>query len=925
MSEPKLISPLLDNFIMGDAISDHHGVRCYPAMEKETDDRYIIKVISVPATPSQLDALLLSGAYTDTDSALDYFRQQAEGILREANTLEQLAQLEGFISHTGCQMEPMESGEGFDIYFVNRYQRTLHKHFKRHCFTHLDVLNLGLDLCAALSVCRRSGYLYADLKPSNVFVTDQRLFRIGDLGFVSLDSLKYASLPEKYLSEYTPPEVRDAFSELNTTMDTYAAGLILYQAYNNGQLPFNDQLQPGDELPAPLYADYEMSEIILKACAANPEDRWQDPTQMGQAIVSYMQRNGASDTPIVPAPEPEAEEAVETDAQQTEEPAETPPALQEPFEPEAEEDVPEDYEAITEEVTEMLEQADDLVAAPVPEPVVVPDHVEVPMPELPQPVEEETESEEQAEEETATEENPEEESVEETPAPKKKCHWLRNTLLAVLVLALLAGGIVFYKNYYLLPIDLIAIEGSEDTLTVRVTTDIDESLLQVICSDSYGNQLFAPVVDGKAEFTGLASNTAYSVKVVANGFHRLVGSSSTAYSTPVQTNIVQFDAVTGATGDSVILSFAVEGPDCEEWTVLYAAEGEAEQSATFSAHMVTLTGLAVGRDYTFRLVPSENLYVTGLEELTFTTRDLVKAENLQVVSCIDSALTIQWSVPEGESVSSWSVHCSNDSYDQTIITTEPTATFQGLDHTGEFLVEVKAAGMSISQTATVSANSITAANFTCDSSTLNKLVFTWEPSKEIPEEGWLLRYSVAGVDNEITLSCMENTATISPVIPNATYRVQLEDVKGEVLLGSKMEIVTPAAVDFAKEFSAYSVVREDMDFAMCRTPEYLNWGRYDLSDDDYTDTFTTEENISFLIGFPKLKNAPKEEVSVLYVIRDQDGVPMLSASEVATWKDMWSTNYCKMNVPVMPTVAGTYTVEIYLDGGLAHAQTFTVS
>lgn len=923
MSEPKLISPLLDNFVMGDSISDHHGVRCYPAMEQESDDRYIIKVISVPATPSQLDALLLSGAYADKDSALDYFRQQADGVMREAGILEQLAQLEGFVAHTGCQMEPMESGDGFDIYFVGRYYRTLQKHFKRHSFTHLDVLNLGLDLCSALSVCRRSGYLYVDLKPSNVFVTDRRLFRIGDLGFVSLDSLKYASVPEKYLSEYTPPEVRDAFSELNTTMDTYAAGLILYQAYNNGQLPFNDELQPGDELPAPLYADYEMSEIILKACAVNPEDRWQDPMEMGQAIVSYMQRNGASDTPIVPAPEPEDEETVENETEQAEE--QTPPALQEDFHPEAEEDVPEDYEAITEEVTEMLEQADDLVATPVPDPVVVPDHVDVPMPELPQPEEEEAAVEEDAEEATDETESAEEEPAEEAPVPTKKSHWLRNTILAVVVLALLAGGIFFYKNYYLLPIELTEIVGSEDTLTVLVATDIDETLLQVVCSDSYGNQLYAPVVDGKAEFTGLASNTAYSVKVVANGFHRLVGSSSTAYSTPVQSEIVQFNAVTGATEDSVILSFAVEGPDCEEWTVIYTAEGEEEQTATFSAHMVTLTGLTVGKDYTFRLVPGKDLYVTGLEELTFTTRKIVKAENLQVVSCIDNALTIQWSVPEGETVSSWSVRCSNDTYDQTIITTEPTATFQELDHTGEFQVEVKAVGMSVSQTATVSANSVTANNFACDSSVPNKLTFTWEPNKEIPEEGWLLRYSVSGIEGDITLPCDENTVTISPVIPNATYRVQLEDIKGEVLLGSVMEIKTAEIVDFTRAFSDFNAVREDMEFAMCRTPEYLIWGRYDLSDDDFTDTFTTDENISFLISFSKLKNAPKENVSILYVIRNQDGVPMLSASEVDNWKDMWSTSYCKMNIPMMPTTAGTYTVEVYFDGGLAHAQEFTVS
>lgn len=1015
MSELKLISPMLDNFIVGDAISDHHGVRCYPAMENETNDRFIIKVISVPATPSKLDALLLTGAYSDKASALDYFKEIADGVIQEVDTLEKLAALEGFLAFSDCQMVPMESGDGYDIYLKSTYKRTLQKHFRRHNFTHLDALNLGLDLCAALSVCRRSGYLFVDLKPSNVFVTDQRLFRIGDLGFLSLDSLKYASVPEKYLSEYTPPEIRDAFSDLNTTMDTYAAGLILYQAYNNGALPFNDDILPGDPLPAPMYADYEMGEIILKACAPNPDDRWQDPMQMGQAIISYMQRNGAKDVPIVPMPgteeaaaeeipapaltvedapaaEPVAEEipsaevsveetpveetlAEETSAEETNEeavpaeetlteetPAEEPneeevpveeflieevlteesiaeetpadePAAEEAAEevPEDaddfEEDVPQDYESITEEVTEMLEYADELAAMEVPEPVVVPDHVDIPMPEPPVP-EEEPEASENAEEpaaEQAAEETAETDDQTATPKVKRNFHWVRNGILALLAIVLIAGGVFFYKNYYLQPIEFITVEGKEDTLTVYVTTKIDESKLQVVCSDYYGNKLYAPVIDGKAEFTDLVSNTAYSIKVVSAGFHKLTGSSSTAYSTPVLTNVVQFDAVAGATDDSVILSFTVEGPDSKEWTVEYSAEGEQTRAATFTSHMVTLTNLTVGKEYTFRLVPDKNLFVTGTEELVFTTRKLVKAENLQVVSCADNALTVQWSVPEGATVESWSVRCANDAYDQTIITTTPIATFRDLDHTQEFVIDVKAVGMSVSQTATVSANSVTAMNFKGDQSVPGKITFSWSPNGELPDGDLLLRYSIIGIENELTIPCNGNTVEISPVIPGATYRVQVEDAKGEVLLGSKNEIVMDAAEDFTMDLGSDVAKKEDLEFSMLKTPKFPDWGRYDLTDDDYTNAFAVGDKISYLVRFDKLQQASDDTVEILYVIRNADGATILHSSETSTWEDMWATSYCKLNVPVMPGTAGDYTIEIYFNGALANSQTFTIS
>lgn len=1013
MSEPKMISPMLDNFVMGGAMSEHHGVTCYPAIENETGDRYIVKVISVPATQSQLDALLLTGAYPDRESALAYFKDVADSVMAEIDTLEKLTELEGFICYTTCQIEPKETGDGFDIYLLGTYKRTLQKHFTRHIFTHLDALNLGLDLCAALSVCRRLGFLYVDLKPNNVYVTDQRLFRIGDLGFVRLDSLKYTSIPEKYISTYTPPEIRDAFSALNTTMDVYAAGLILYQAYNNGELPFNADIQPGDALPAPLYADYEMSEIILKACAVNPEDRWQDPTQMGQAIISYMQRNGAADTPIVPMPvtqsAPEMEQETETQTESVQEEIitsdvvtettentsheaiadNTNPIIAEESTAESEtqleitdeshideidgqeipqstpvleiedeviqsisdpdttnDDTPSDEEValenaeevqLTDEVSEMLNQADELASMDVPEPVVVPEHVDVPVPEIipDQDEQESAEANEPSEPEDVEiypQETTEEEIVisdvseESNPsdATPVKRHWLRNILLAVALLALLVGGFFFYKNYYLLPIEHITVDGSMDTLTVYVTSEIEESLLTVVCSDTYGNKIPAPVIDGKAEFKGLVPNTAYTVKVTVKGFHRLTGNAKTAYSTPVQSNIVQFDAVTGTTSDSAILSFTVEGPNIEKWTVLYSAEGEEDKSATFVSHMVTLTGLAVGKEYTFRLIPDGDLYVSGQSTITFIPRELVMPENLRVTSCINNSLSVAWDVPQGSSVTNWSIHCFNESYNKTIITTETTASFADLDHTAGYTIEVKAAGMSVGQSTTVSPNSITAENFTIDTTDPTKLAFSWVTNQNIPEGGWLLRYSVAGIDNTETIPCNTNVVTIAPIIPKATYKVQLEDIKGNILLGSVNIIKTGAPIAFTKEFTHFTAQPSDLEFTMIKTPNHPGWGRFDLSADDYRTSFTVGEYASFLVRFDRLYNAPDEEVTILFVTRNQNGDVIHSGIQVDTWKKMWPLTYYKLNAPAMPGTTGEYTMEIYFNGMLVHEQLFTI-
>lgn len=986
MSEPKLISPLLDNFIMGDPISNHHGVRCCPALKKESDEKYIVKIISIPASQTQLDALLLTGAYPDEASALSYFKELADGVQNEVNILASLSQLEGFLPYENLQIVPMDGQTGFEVYLLSPYKRTLSRHFTKNPLTHLGAINLGLDICASLAVCRRSGYLYVDLKPNNVFVTGEQEYRIGDIGFVRLDSLKYASLPDKYHSAYTAPEITDAFSALNSTIDVYAAGLILYQAYNNGELPFSGDTAPAEAFQAPMYADYEMAEIILKACAPNPEDRWQDPIQMGQALVSYMQRNGANDTPIVPIPvdteteqeldttevhEESTETSSDTAGSETEDNNE--PVIEE-TDPEPiptedavtdedgqaeeaaiyseddegnltflsnieEEEFPADqiieevgYDEITDEVSEILSQADELVSHPVPDPVVAPDPIEIPMPD-PIAIEEEASAEDPIEETDSSEadEEPElipEPELEQELQPKKKKSskiWIPICLTLLFLLALLAGGFYYYENYYLQSVESIVTEGSEDSLTVYVNSKISEEKLLVICSDAYGQQITMPVTDGKAVFNKLVPNTGYSISVEVKGFHKLIGQTSAAYSTPVQTSIVQFNAVTGSEDGSVILSFTLEGPDAKQWKVVYSTPGEEDRSAILLSHTTTLTGLTIGKEYTFTLVPDTDLFLTGTDQITFTPSKLVYAQDLTVIGCMNNTLTVKWSAPENSTVESWTVRCYNkNGYDETIITTETTAVFKNLDHTSDFTVEVTASGMSVSQRTFVAANSITATDFHAQTDDYQTLTLTWNTSVEIPKDGWLLQYTIAGTGSTWSVVCKENTASLTPVLPGTTYTFKLLTSDGIPLLSENLIHEVPAAPDFKGTFGGMEVNRADLEFKMCKTPSKSNWTYTDVKNSDFTTSFAAKQKASFLVKLHASYGSDNTEMDILYLVRDAEGNPVSSSLKTYRWRDMWSKYYCELDIPNMPRTPGNYIISIYFNGGLAAEQAFTI-
>ena len=1008
MSDPKLISPMLDGFIMGESISNHDGVRCCPAIRENTDERYIVKIISIPASQVQLDALLLTGACKDTLSAQSYFMELAAGVAEEADILTRLSKLEGFSPYLNSQIVTMDEGVGYEVYLISPYKRSLEKLMCTQPLTHLGAVNLGLDLCSALAVCRRAGHLYVDLKPSNIFVTENQDYRIGDLGFIPMASLKYASLPEKYRSSYTAPEIQDAMSSLNDTLDIYALGLVLYQVYNNGELPFEGEA-PDVPLPPPAYADYEMAEIILKACAPKPWERWQDPAQMGQALVNYMQRNGVNDTPIVPPPvqipeeepdvpeeqfltEDENEEAMasmleqipeedpmdvpqeqnpveEAPDDETEDPEEAPAAEDELSFMEAlasdetapTEELVQDLEdtTVTAEVSEMLAQADELIAHELPEPAVAPDPIDVPIPPpiLPEENEDEPEEDPEEEEEICDDEpeeaelepeesdeeidEPEEdseeseneiddllgdESAETDPdcydpdySPIRKTNWLALIVAVLLIAAVVCCGYHYYQTEYLQTIDTLQVIGSENEITVYVTSDIPEGMLTVVCTDTYGNTRHCAVTAGTATFTELDPGTQYKLQVEISGLHKLLGNTTGNYTTAAETQILNLTAGIGPEDGSVVLSFSVVGPDSEQWSVAYAPAGSAEKIQDFTGHSVTITGLETGTEYNFRLIPKESLYLTGGSTIRFTATKIIYAQGLTVTASGGGSLTAQWALPEGADPQTWIVRCFNDAgYDETVTTTDTSITFNDLDHSTGYTIKVTAQGMTQSATAAITANPVTVTGFTQDLSVPFQMTVGWSFTGNAPSAGWLLNYSVNGGDIQ-TLECPENSTVLS-VYPGEHYEFSLQCLDPVTFYPLEHTADVPAF----EPFEGFGLTADKLKFSMCRTPEDEDWNRKDLEDSDYTTEFAVGEAASFLVKRPKNSDSSDETVTITYLIRDENEL-VISVDEISSiWDELWNKRYCELDLPQMPANAGTYTIEICFNYQLACSQEFTV-
>lgn len=516
-----------------------------------------------------------------------------------------------------------------------------------------------------------------------------------------------------------------------------------------------------------------------------------------------------------------------------------------------------------------------------------------------------------------------EEELETMPKKKKarKKRGIGGIIIAVVGILLAAGigffGFMVYRDYYRLNVDGVTVDGGADWVEVQVQSNIDESLLQVVCTDAYGTQIFVPLQDGKAVFENLAPDSHYRISLLVDGFHELTGKTTATYSTPPQTQILQISAVTGSEDGSVILAFTLEGPDSGDWSVAYQAPGVPEQTQKLDSHTVELTGLTVDREYTFTLVPGKDMYVTGERQIKYMARNLVYAQQLQVISCTDGALTAVWNAPEDAQVGQWTVRCYGDSFDETIVTNETTAVFSGLDTADAYNVEVIADGMSVSQLVNIGKNSLTISNFQADTQEPGKMALRWDCSGGVPQGGWKVHYSIDGIDSG-SVSAQDNSAVISPMIPEADYEFYLVAENGADVLTQPLSYQVPDAV----EFSGYGIEPDNITVNLCATADAAGWEEGVADEKDFTSRFGTGEGISMVLQFAQSASESTDMVDILYVIRDKEGNLVSFSSDAKTWETLWKENYGLFEVLKLPEEVGAYTVSLYFNGRFVAEKSF---
>ena len=267
-----------------------------------------LKVITVPQSRTELQSVLAEGM--TPPQAKQYFYSVVEDIGRECAIMSRLKGTGNIVSYEDHAVLRHPDGIGWDILIRMELLHPLLPYVYQHPMARRDIIRLGIDICKALELCQRYNIIHRDIKPENIFISDNGDYKLGDFGIARTIERTTSGLSKKGTYSYMAPEVYIG-KKYGFSVDTYSLGLVLYRMLNKNRGPFLPQPPEaitydnreqalarrvsGEPLPRPFYGEGRLGEIVLKACAFDPKDRYSSPQQLRQELeaISYEAQDAA--------------------------------------------------------------------------------------------------------------------------------------------------------------------------------------------------------------------------------------------------------------------------------------------------------------------------------------------------------------------------------------------------------------------------------------------------------------------------------------------------------------------------------------------------------------------------------------------------------------------------------------------------------
>jgi serine/threonine protein kinase len=186
--------------------------------------------------------------------------------------------------------------QGLD-YMVMEYVegQTLREYLKKGKPSFSNLLNIAIQMCVALESAHAANIIHRDIKPDNIMIRKDGLVKLLDFGLAKIkdkqNQAATSTKPGTLLGTvgYMSPEQAQCEPNTDARTDIFSLGAVFYEMAT-GIAPFH-QANHIDTLYAILKSDpkpfepsqeipEELQQIILKALAKEPIDRYQSAKEM---------------------------------------------------------------------------------------------------------------------------------------------------------------------------------------------------------------------------------------------------------------------------------------------------------------------------------------------------------------------------------------------------------------------------------------------------------------------------------------------------------------------------------------------------------------------------------------------------------------------------------------------------------------------
>lgn len=249
------------------------------------EEKAALKVITIPQ--SNQDVEELRGDGYSGEEITDYFQSFLKDIVREYALMSEMKGHTNIIYCDDLRYIQHDDGVGWDIYIKMELLTPLPEALGQQVSDE-QVIRVGIDICNALLLCEGKNIIHRDIKPQNIFVSDDGNYKLGDFGIAKTVE-RTASGTRIGTYKYIAPEVYNN-QPYGSAADVYSLGLVLYWMLNERRTPFlplppqrptasvdeeaRRRRLSGEGLPLPAHGSRALQQIVMKACAFVPKSRY---------------------------------------------------------------------------------------------------------------------------------------------------------------------------------------------------------------------------------------------------------------------------------------------------------------------------------------------------------------------------------------------------------------------------------------------------------------------------------------------------------------------------------------------------------------------------------------------------------------------------------------------------------------------------